>query len=34
MGYKTNVLDSILHKSWDHAEFIGKSFKNIFVRTL
>ena len=27
---KTNVLDSILHKSWNHAEFIGKSFKKHF----
>ena len=28
---KTNVLDSILHKSWDNAEFIGKSFKKHFL---
>lgn len=28
---KANVLDSIVHKSWDHAEFIGKSFKKHFL---
>ena len=28
---KTNVLEPILHKSWDHAEFIGKSFKKHFL---
>ena len=28
---KTNVLDSIVHKSWDQAEFIGKSFKKHFL---
>ena len=25
---KTNVLESIVYKSWDNAEFIGQSFKN------
>ena len=28
---KTNVLDSIVYKSWDNAEFIGKSFKKHFL---
>jgi len=28
---KTNVLEPILHKSWDNAEFIGKSFKKHFL---
>jgi len=28
---KANVLDPIVHKSWDHAEFIGKSFKKHFL---
>ena len=28
---KTNVLESIVYKSWDNAEFIGQSFKKHFL---